>query len=179
MIDFNPSELVSGVQEMADQVAGLVDEETLRAVGFAGADLFRDQAKQNALKNKKTGVLFNNIIVKRLEEESDGDKKQVYLVTVRKGPRGGDDAYYWRWVEFGHKVVGENRNIDPRTGRKTNWEAHREAEEKKRREAINAEFGSATVEEQPFMRPAFDDRKGDAMDLMTRTLAEQIARNSR
>lgn len=179
MIEFDPASLIQAVQETASQVTGLVDEPVLRAVAYSGADLFRDQAKQNALKNKKTGVLFNNIIVKRLEEESDGGKKQAYLVTVRKGPRGGDDAYYWRWVEFGHKVVGENRNIDPRTGRKTNWEEHRAAEDKKRREAINAEFGSATVEEQPFMRPAFDNRKADAMDLMTRTLAEQIARNSR
>lgn len=178
MIDFDPAGLIETVRDTAEQVINSVDEPTLRAVGYAGADLFRDQAKQNALKNKKTGVLYDNIIVKRLTEESDGGMKQAYLVTVRKGPRGGDDAYYWRWVEDGHKIVGENKNIDPETGRKTNWKEHRAAEEKKRREAQAAEFGSATVEPQPFMRPAYETMKQEAVDLMTRTLAEQLARNS-
>ncbi|MFC3457259.1 MULTISPECIES: HK97-gp10 family putative phage morphogenesis protein [Massilia] len=167
---FDTSSLVEVAQQTADQVVESIDESVLRAVGYAGADLFRDQAKQNALANKKTGMLFDSIIVKRIEEESDGGKIQVYLVTVRKGSAVGDGAYYWRWVEKGHKFVPRNKNISPRTGRKVGWAAHRRAAE--------LEYGNARVRAYPFMRPAYESRKNDAVDLMTRTLSEQLARNA-
>lgn len=170
MIDFDPSGLIEGVQELANQVTGLVDEDALRATAYAGADLFRDQVKQNALANKDTGVLFNNIIVKRLEEESDGDKKQVYLVTVRSGTSRENGAYYWRWVENGHRFVPRNKTVSARTGRTIGWAAHRRAAE--------LEYGNSRVRAYPFMRPAYEGRKHDAVDLMMRTLAEQMARNA-
>lgn len=175
MIDFDTSALIETVRQTAEQVENLVDESTLRTVGFAGADLFRDQAKQNALANKKTGVLFDNIIVKRLEEESDGGKKQVYLVTVRSGTSSSPGGYYWRWVENGHKFVPPNRNISARTGRTVGWAAHRREAQR----VADLEFGNKRTRAYPFMRPAYEGRKGEAVDLMTRTLAEQIARNSR
>lgn len=170
MIDFDPSGLIEAVQQTADEVIDSVDEPTLRTVAYAGADLFRDQAKQNALANKKTGVLYGSIIVKRLEEESDGGKRQVYLVTVRKGPYDGNDAFYWRWVENGHKFVPPNRNTGARTGRTVGWAAHRRAAE--------LEYGNKRTRAYPFMRPAYEGKKKEAVDLMTRTLAEQLARNS-
>lgn len=171
MIDFDPSGLIEAVQETAEQVIDSVGESTLRTVAYAGADLFRDQVKQNALANKKTGVLFDSIIVKRLEEESSGDTRQVYLVTVRKGPRGGDSAYYWPWVENGHKFVPPNRNVSARTGRTIGWAAHRRAAE--------LEYGTKRTRAYPFMRPGYETKKHEAVDLMTQTLAEQLARNSR
>jgi len=185
MIDFDPAGLIEAVQETAEQVIDSVGESTLRAVAYAGADLFRDQVKQNALANKKTGILFDNIIVKRLEEESDGGKRQVYLVTVRSGPRGGDSAYYWRWVENGHIFVPPNRNISPKTGRTVGWKAHRQAARDAQAErdavarAASLEFGSKRARPFPFMRPAYESKKQEAVNLMTQTLAEQLARNSR
>lgn len=171
MIHFDTSDLIETVQQTANQVINLVDEETLRTVGFAGADLFRDQAKQNALSNKETGLLFDSIIVKRLEEESDGGKVQVYLVTVRNGNASRDGAYYWRWVENGHKFVPRNKNVSAKTGRTIGWAAHRRAAE--------LEYGNARVRAYPFMRPAYEGRKQEAVDLMTRTLAQQLARNAK
>ena len=170
MMRFDTSSLIEAVKQTAEQVVKSIDEPTLRTVGFAGADLFRDQAKQNALSNKKTGMLFDSIIVKRLEEESDGGKVQVYLVTVRNGNASRDGAYYWRWVEKGHKFVPKNTNVSARTGRTIGWAAHRRAAE--------LEYGNARVRAYPFMRPAYETRKRDAVDLMTRTLAQQLARNS-
>ena len=170
MIEFDTSGLIDAVQQTAEQVVNSIDEVTLRAVGYAGADVFRDQAKQNALANKKTGILFDNIIVKRIEEESDGGKKQVYLVTVRNGNTSSPGAYYWRWVENGHKFVPRNKNVSARTGRTIGWAAHRRAAE--------LEYGNARVRAYPFMRPAYEGRKQEAVDLMTRTLAEMLARNS-
>jgi len=175
MIEFDTSALIEAVQETAGQVTNLVDEVALRTVGFAGADLFRDQVKQNALANKKTGMLFDNIIVKRLEEESDGGKKQVYLVTVRSGSASSPGGYYWRWVENGHKFVPPNRNISARTGRTVGWAAHRREAQR----VADLEFGNKRARAYPFMRPAYEGKKKEAVDLMTRTLIEQIARNSR
>lgn len=171
MIDFDPSGLIEAVQETAEQIIDSVGESTLRTVAYAGADLFRDQVKQNALANKKTGVLFNSIIVKRLEEESSGGTRQVYLVTVRKGSYGGEDAFYWRWVENGHKFVPKNKNVSARTGRTIGWAAHRRAAE--------LEYGTRRTRAYPFMRPAYETKKQEAVNLMTQTLAEQMARNAR
>lgn len=171
MIEFDPSGLIEAVQETAEQVIDSVGESTLRTVAYAGADLFRDQVKQNALANKKTGVLFDSIIVKRLEEESSGGTRQVYLVTVRKGSYGGGDAFYWRWVENGHKFVPPNRNVSARTGRTVGWAAHRRAAE--------LEYGTKRTRAYPFMRPAYETKKQEAVNLMTQTLAEQLARNAR
>lgn len=174
------SQLQDAFKEMAERVEESVSESALRTAGFAGAEIFRDQAKQNSLKHKKTGVLFNSIIVKRIEEDSDGNKRQVYLVTVRSGRFGGDDAFYWRFVEDGHAKVRRNKTVSKKTGRVVGWRAHRAREAKYwEMQAAKLENGSATVPAYPFMRPAYESKKQEAVDVMTRTLAEQIARNAR
>lgn len=170
MIEFDASDLVRAVTETADQVINAIDEPALRAVGFAGAEIFRDQAKRNAQSHIQTGTIYRNIIVKRLQEESNGGEKQVYLVTVRKGNYGGGDAFYWRFVEHGHKFVPENKKVSRRTGRKIGWAAHRRAAE--------LEYGTATVPAYPFMRPAYESKKAAAVNAMTAKLAEQMERNA-
>lgn len=171
MIEIDASQLQEALKEMVSRVEESVSESALRTIGFAGAEVFRARAKQNSLAHKKTGVLFNNIIVKRIVEDSDGGKRQVYLVTVRSGRYGGDDAYYWRFVEDGHKFVPRNKKVSKKTGRTIGWKAHRKAAE--------LEYGTATAPAYPFMRPAYESKKGEAIDVMTRTLTEQIARNAR
>lgn len=170
MINFDPSDLVDVVRSTAEQVMGSIDEPTLRAVGFAGADIFRDQAKLNAQAHIQTGTLHRNIIVKHVDEESNEGVRQVYVVTVRRGKYGGEDAFYARWVEKGHKFVPRNKKVSARTGRTIGWAAHRRAAE--------LEYGTATVQAYPYMRPAYESRKQDAVDAMTQTLAEQLARNT-
>lgn len=169
MIEFDASDLERAVRDAASQVLDSVGEPTLRAVGFTGAEVFMDEAKRNAQSHIQTGTIYRNIIVKRLEEES-GEGRQVYLVTVRKGNYGGGDAYYWRWVERGHKFVPRNKNVSARTGRTVNWAAHRRAAE--------LEYGTATVPAYPFMRPAYDSKRVAALDAMTQKLAEQMQRNA-
>lgn len=163
MIGFDASDLVGAVEGTAALLLGQLDEPALRAIGFAGAEVFRDEAKRNALSHVKTGVLYHNIIVKRLEEESDGGKRQVYLVTVRSGQYGGGDAFYWHWVETGHKFV-------PRKKDGTSWRVHREA--------AALEYGTASAPAYPFMRPAYESRKGAAIDAMNKMLREQLERNA-
>lgn len=169
MIDFE-SDLAAVIERTAEQVIDSVGESTLRTVGFAGAEVFRDQVKQNALANKETGMLFDNVIIKRLEEEADGGRRQAYIVIVRSGTSSSPGAYYWRWVEFGHKFVPKNTRVSPKTGRTIGWAAHRRAAE--------LEYGTSTVPAYPFMRPAYESKKHEAVDVMTKTLADQLARNA-
>lgn len=170
MIDYDASAYGDAMTAMKNTITEAMGESTLRTVGFAGAELFCDQAKQNSLKHYKTGTLYANIIVKRLEEESDGGRRQVYIVTVRNGRAGDWAAYYWRFVEFGHKFVPRNMKRS-KTGRTVGWKAHRKAAE--------LEYGTASAPAYPFMRPAYESKKQESVDVMTRNLAEQIARNAR
>lgn len=171
MISIDHATFLDAARQTVAQIEGAVDEDCLRAVGFSGAEPFREEAKRNARGHAKTFTIHNNIIIKRLEEESDGARRQVYLVTVRSGRYGGTDAFYWRFVEYGHKFVPRNTKVSKKTGRTIGWKAHRKAAE--------LEYGTATVPAYPFMRPAYESKKQESVDMMTRTLAEQIARNSR
>lgn len=170
MIEFDTSAFEAAMTATKNTITEALGESTLRTVGFAGAEIFRDQAKQNSLKHYKTGMLFDNIIVKRLEEDSDGGRRQAYTITVRNGTASSPGAFYWRFVEFGHKFVPRNKKVS-KTGRTVGWKAHRKVAE--------LEYGTATAPAYPFMRPAYESKKQEAVDVMTRTLAEQIARNAK
>jgi homoserine dehydrogenase len=170
MIRIDMSELTEVVDRTVCEIRESIDEPTLRKIGFAGAEVFRDEAKRNAMAHIQTGTIYRNIIVKRLEEQSDGGNRQAYLVTVRKGDYGGGDAFYWRFVEHGHKFVPRNTKVSARTGRKVGWAAHRRAAE--------LEYGTASAPAYPFMRPAYESKKGAATSAMTRTLSEILARNA-
>jgi len=170
MIEFDLSQFESTFRDTLSKLEDGVGEEVLRATGFAGAEVFREEAKRNAAKNAKTFTIHRNIIVKRLEEHSDAGQRQVYLVTVREGSYGGSDAFYWRFVEGGHKFVPKNTRVSKKTGKTVGWKAHRAAAE--------LEYGTASAPAYPFMRPAYESKKQEAVDVMTRTLTEQLARNS-
>lgn len=148
------------IRDAAGRLSEAVGESTLRSAGVAGAAVFRDEAKRNALAHRKTGVLHNNIIIKRAEEESDGARRQTYLVTVRTGKFGNDgDAFYWRFVEFGHRFV-------PRKKKGKGWKAHRKAAE--------LEYGTASAPAYPFMRPAYESKKQEAAAAVQAELSRKI-----
>lgn len=170
MIEFDLSQFESTFREALSRVEEGVGEDVLRAAGFAGAEVFRTEAKRNAQAHAKTYTIYNNIIVKRVEEESNGKTRQVYIVTVRKGTYGGSDAFYWRFVEFGHRFVPKNTNVSKKTGRTVGWKAHRLAAE--------LEYGTASAPAYPFMRPAYENKKQEAVDAMTQKLIELLLRNA-
>ena len=145
----DPSALMAAMRQTVAAVADSVDESALRKAGVAGAAVFRDEAKRNAQARMKTGALFRNIIIKHQPEHSDGAKRQSYVVTVRSGKFGADgDPYYWKWVEGGHKIV---------------WRRKGQKLKDARKEAAKAEFGTSRVPPAPFMRPAYESKKQEAM----------------
>lgn len=156
-----------GLQRLSDALG----EQALRSAGYAGADLLKNE--MIARVPIKTGVIEKNIIVKRAAELSDANKKQVYLVTVRAGQQNAEgDAFYWRWVEDGHKFVrrrkkrGQGVTINRRTGRETMRAA---------RMASELEYGTAKKGARPFMRPAWEAQKTAALDAVRNKLAEKIS----
>lgn len=154
------SDMFRAIKDTTDSLREAAGESTLRAAAVAGAAVFRDEAKQNALAHRQTGVLHNNIIIKHLPEESDGSRRQVYIVTVRTGKFGADgDAYYWRWVERGHKII---------------WKKAGQSRNDARKEAARLEYGTARVPAYPFMRPAFDSKKQPATEASKIELARKI-----
>lgn len=161
MAELLSAKLSGDALEGLGRLAEAMGENALRAAGYAGAKVFQEEAIANTAKFKEpTGIIRDNIIVKRIEEESDGAKRQTYRVVVRKGKMNKEgDAYYAGWVEAGHKIV--RRKPKGKT-----WKAHREAEA--------VEFGSSTVPAKPFMRPAYHNKVKAALDAMRAKLAEKL-----
>jgi HK97 gp10 family phage protein len=88
------------------------------------------------------GTLKRAVIMKQIPELSNKNK-QTFFVTVRQGKKYrkqgkkgnlSQDAWYWRFVEF----------------------------------------GTVKMSAQPFLRPAFDMRKNDALQAIKTRLAQRI-----
>lgn len=186
---------IQGFDEVAAKLRALPDqlgESALRQAAVAGAAVIRDEAALRA--PVKSGVLKSSIIMKHIDEASDGNNRQTYYVTVRSGTRDEEgkkdlarDAYYWRWVEEGHRVVPRKasggtttytqRLKDGRIVTRTRTYAGSSLLARRRAaKAMEAEFGTSKVGAKPFMRPAFDSRIGDALTAARTKMAESVAK---
>ena len=134
-----------------------------KALGPA-ARLVVNAARANTSKFKEpTGRLRKAIYASR-----DKDSKPTFearVVAVRKGRKRSDlrGAYYWRFVEFGHRVgsrkTGKLQKLDARgTGRGAGFRGK-----------------TSDVPAQPFLRPAFDANKYKAASLIRDKLGELLA----
>ena len=144
---------VQGLDQLAEALRALpqrVARNGLRAAVYAGAKVIRDEAKLHAPvatgnlgpNQPPPGTLKRSVIMKQIPELS-GAQKQTFFVTVRhgkkyrkQGKKGNlsQDAWYWRFVEF----------------------------------------GTVKMSAQPFLRPAFDMRKNDALQAIKTRLAQRI-----
>ena len=144
---------IDGLQELARALRELpqrVARNGLRASVYAGAKVIRDEAKLKAPmataplgpNQPPPGTLKRSIIMKQVPELS-GDKKQTFFVTVRQGKKYrkqgkkgnlSQDAWYWRFVEF----------------------------------------GTVKMSAKPFLRPAFEGKKMEAVDAIKQRLAERV-----
>ena len=158
MADAISINLTGNITEALERLSSASAERVLRASGYAGAEVFVDEAKKRV--PVKTGTIKRNIIAKRIEEKSDSGVKQTYYVTVRTGNIGTEgDAFYWRWVENGH-------SLSRRKNKGTTWKAHRAA--------MKLEYGDSKTAARPFMRPAYDAVKDEAVDAMRDKMAELV-----
>lgn len=116
------------------------------------------------------GTLKRAIIVKQIPEKS-GPTQQTFFVTVRKGKKlqgqgkkgnKSQDAYYASWVEFGHWMNT--------TGKALSGGRSRDA----KRAAAIAAGHNKFVPAYPFMRPAYEAKKFDAVSAIKAYLEKRI-----
>lgn len=139
-------QLAAALKELPKRLA----KNGLRAAVYAGAKVIRDEAKLKAPvaihalgpNQPPPGTLKRSVIMKQIPELSN-QQKQTFFVTVRRGKQYrnqgkkgnlSQDAWYWRFVEF----------------------------------------GTTRMAAQPFLRPAFDVKKNEAVTAITKRLAERI-----
>ena len=115
---------IEGLKELDQALKQLPDRlarNGLRASVYAGAKVVRDEAKRRAPKAVKAlgtdqpppGTLKRSVIMKQIRELS-GQDRQTFFVTVRhgkkyrkQGKKGNlsQDAWYWRFIEFGTRKM--------------------------------------------------------------------------
>lgn len=120
------AQTMEGTERLTAALRGLsdqVEQKVLWQSAIAGARVVRDQVKQFApvaqLIHKRKGKLVapgtlrRAVVLKRAPEKSTKTAK-TYIVTLRRGKREqkqNRDAYYWIWVEKGHRVVGRSGRV--------------------------------------------------------------------
>ena len=140
------TELAKALRELPDRVA----KNGLRVSVYAGAKVIRDEARLRAPKATESlgpnqpppGTLKRSVIMKHIPELSSLTR-QTFFVTVRhgkkyrnQGKKGNlsQDAWYWRFVEF----------------------------------------GTRKMRARPFLRPALEAKRRDAVQAMKERLAERL-----
>lgn len=176
---------LSGFKELAEALRDLpanIGKNVLRSAVGAGAAVIRNEAKQNALRMKKTGTLARAIYSKQIRELS-GPERQTFYVGARSGKiyakvgkKGvSKDAYYARWVELGHFTRGPGKGGFLSTG---SGRLVRDSNRGGSRNAILAaqvQGGHVRwVPARPFLRPAFDVRKDLAVDAIGNKIRDRL-----
>lgn len=157
---------MQGLTELLQRVRTLDDKiqkKVIRRSVYAGAKIMKqsvvDHAPVAGASHYRGGRLVPPGTLKRAPlhkwaRELSDLRSQAYVVTLRRGKewrsvgkRGVDkDAYYWPWVEYGHKVVARQGKAGKSTLRA------------RRTTALGR------VPERPFFRPAYQAAEGPARD---------------
>ena len=149
---------VEGLKELAERLRSFgpkLARNGLRAAVSAAAQVIRKEAQDRVPVD--TGLLRSEIYRKQIREQSS-DTKQTYYVGVRK---------------YKKKYANTKHNI--RKGRIT-----QSGKSLKTYETQDAfywrflEFGTPKMAARPFMRPAFESKKNEAVERMKEKLAERI-----
>lgn len=165
------AERIEGLGELRrafDALDAEVRQRAARRIVMAGAAVLRKEARAIVQREGliRTRALINNIVVKR-ERRAPPDTEQYhlgvrhgralgrkasrYLTVGRAGRvvvRRMNDPFYWRFLEFGHKII-------PRASK-----ANRASITVRRRNPTHF------VEPTPFIRPALENKKLEALDAM-------------
>ena len=150
MIKIN-SKLLFDIEGALDKLSDAVGEKTLRSVGFAGAAVFRDEVALQAPKD--TGFLSEQVGVIRDTDKSDGKIVQTYLVKVRTSKS--------KYANTKHNVRKDRAGKTYATTNAFYWRFF--------------EYGTSKMAARPFIRPAFEAKKSEAMQAMKNKLSEKIS----
>lgn len=139
-------ELAAALRELPDRVA----KNALRSAVNAGATVIKKEAIGRAPRD--TGALQANLYQKQIREQS-GDSRQTFYVGVRKGV-----AKYANTKA--NRRSGKVGKVYENDGTTFYWKF--------------LEFGTSKMAARPFLRPAFDMKKEDAVAAIGAKLDERI-----
>lgn len=169
------NELAEALKQLPDNIA----KNALKSAVAAGGRIVRDEAKSRiggGGPSNITGTLKRSLYVKFIRELSAPHRavyfvgaRQAYNYNTRAGSKkvkeyGKFDAYYARWVEFGHFSRPAGKQLKRGRGRTA---------------AIQTMLATGQVhwiQGKPFLRPAFEASKGRAIDAMSAKLRERLER---
>lgn len=183
------AELAAALKTLPDNIA----RNALRSAVAAGAAEVRVAAKANALAMRDTGTLARSIYQKQIRELSSL-QRQTFYVGVRSGRKlkkygksklsvaSEEGAFYGRLVEFGHwsRPAGKHQLRD-RGGRAGSgrWVFNRLSQAKDRSTTIERMAAAGQIHwipPHPFLRPAFDAKKGAAIEAMAKKIRARLER---
>lgn len=150
-------EALTGMLRKLDEA---MSESTLRQAGVAGARVIHDEVKRRAPVGARTGMrlgkphapgfLRDHMLIAYDRDESVPGKLASYVITWSQ------DAFYGRFVELG------KRNAVPLSSRTLARAIH------------DIEFGGSRTPAQPFMRPAFEAKRSEAVRKMLEVLEQRL-----
>lgn len=163
---------VKGLSELKNRLALLpqaIQTKIMKGMVASGAAVIKNEAILRApyytgdvqKGHPPPGTLKAAIFQARIVAQSVGTR-EVWLVSARKGKasKGGMDAYYATWVEYGHYSRGPS-------GRSS-------SERKQLSAGSSVPLGSYYILPKPFMRPAFEVKKQEAIEVMRKYMADKL-----
>lgn len=153
---------IEGLRELREALLRTIPAElqgkTLQKALGAGTALVVRDAKARAPVD--TGRLRKAIYAVRNKQNSNGVFEER-VVTVRRGKKfqkTSRDAYYWKFVEFGHRTgAGKGKYL-----------------KKVDRPGGRGVVSTGVVPAKPFLRPAFESQKRPALEAITKRLGAEI-----
>jgi HK97 gp10 family phage protein len=155
---------VHGLRELREALVRKIPAEmqgkVLQQALSAGATVISREAKSRAPED--TGRLKKAIYSARNKRAATKTFEER-VVAVRRGKKyqkSGRDAFYWKFVEFGHRTgAGRGQYLKKTDGRNSHGRA------------VNA---TGFVPPKPFMRPAFEAGKHKAVEAIRTRLGKAI-----
>ncbi|KQW24678.1 HK97-gp10 family putative phage morphogenesis protein [Acidovorax sp. 22279] len=196
-------ELSQSFKELKDGM----ETRVARAMVVSAGGVLKKRAKAIAQSNGsvRTGAMVKNIAIKREPQAPAGTveynmgvrhgrdltKKQKSTAKLAVGKGGrivkkyADDPYYWRWVEQGHKVVprksGDTSQTElkytrrGRSGKLITYTRKRGVDSLRSRRAAS----TGSVAAKPFIAPALEQGKEEAIDAMAARLQKELEKASK
>lgn len=157
---FVSAKLTGDLSKSLGKLLDAAGEAALRSAGYAGAAVFMEEAKANAPVD--TGFVRDQIIVKRDLSKSAGNTRQTYLVLVRRFRKN----YAATRANQRLGRAGFNNGAKAKTfetaGDAFYWKF--------------LEYGTQKMPARPFIRPAYDSKKQEALAVMRLRLWAAIAK---
>lgn len=186
-------QFVKGLDELKkafNELPKVIGKRVIRGAARVGSQIIRDRAivlaptlqEMDHHNPPRIKGMMRAALYEKAVGELSNDLVQTFIVGVRSGPRGRKyavqtstgwalvEAFYWKWIEFGHYYMPP-RETNATTGKKVNQKWHRNNSK--------ATGTAVWIKEQPFLRPAFNEMKDEAVTAMVNYMAERIPKEAR